>query len=420
MKFLFTACYSAAIFLYRTGIALASLSHSKAKQWKAGRRGLFEQMQLALKQDEFRAWFHCASVGEFEQGRPVIEAYRKQFPSHKIVLTFFSPSGYELRKNFSGADYIFYLPPDTRRNAKRFLDLMAPRLAVFVKYEFWFHFLSELNRRKIPSLVISAKLRQSQWLFSAWAQPLKEELKAFDRIFVQDDNSLQVLQEHGFANAELAGDTRFDRVFQIAQAPKRLPLIEQFKDGRKLMVAGSTWRPDEKLIAPLKADAGSGWKWVMVPHEISDVHVAELMKLFPDSVLYSEAEAGKPLSSSTLILDGMGLLSSVYQYADIAYIGGGFGSGIHNTLEAAVYGIPVLFGPRFQKFNEAVALIERGGGKAIHDFASLKSAFTFFSEDRNLAAANGNSSWVESKTGATLKIMRRIETIISGNAASLG
>lgn len=419
VNFLFSLLYDCGIALYRLAILMASVVRIKARQWIRGRENLFEKIHAELTPHEQHIWFHCASVGEFEQGRPLIEAYRKRFPSHKIVLTFFSPSGYELRKNYSGADYIFYLPADTRRNAKKFLDLVQPQLAVIVKYEFWYHFLSELNRREIPAVLVSAKFRKDQWLFHSLASPLKKQVMALYKIFVQDKNSFHILQQHRFSNGELTGDTRFDRVWEIAQSPKQLPVIINFKAEKRLLVAGSTWPQDEKLMAQLMKEINASWRLVLVPHEIGDAHISELKKYFPTALLYSEADAGKPNGDSpVLIVDRIGFLSSVYQYADIAYIGGGFGAGIHNSLEAAVYGIPVLFGPNYHKFNEALGLIETGGGKSINDFSSLQSAFEFYQNQENLSFGKRNREWVKQNTGATEKIIQRLEEIISGSGAS--
>ncbi len=419
VNFLFSLLYDFGIALYRLAILIASVAGIKARQWIWGRENLFQKIHAELTPHEERVWFHCASVGEFEQGRPLIEAYRKKFPLHKVVLTFFSPSGYELRKNYSGADYIFYLPADTRRNAKKFLDLVQPQLAVIVKYEFWYHFLSELKRREIPAVLVSAKFRTDQWLFRSLASPLKRQVMALPKIFVQDKNSLHILQQHGFSNGELAGDTRFDRVWEIAQSPKQLPVIINFKAEKKLLVAGSTWPQDEKLMAQLMKEITASWRLVLVPHEIGDAHISELKKTFPAALLYSEAESGKSAADSpVMIVDRVGFLSSVYQYADIAYIGGGFGAGIHNSLEAAVYGIPVLFGPNYHKFNEALGLIETGGGKSINDFSSLQSAFEFYQNQENLSFGKRNREWVKQNTGATEKIIQRLEEIISGSGAS--
>ncbi|MFI5136099.1 MAG: 3-deoxy-D-manno-octulosonic acid transferase, partial [Chitinophagales bacterium] len=335
MKILFAFLYDVGIFFYRAGIQIASLRNSKAKQWIAGRKNLFQKIPSQLNLNEYRVWFHCASVGEFEQGRPVIEAYRKKFPSHKIVLTFFSPSGFELRKNYSGADYIFYLPLDTKRNASRFISLVDPKLTVFVKYEFWFRFLSEINRREIPAIMISAIFRENHLLFNSFFKPLKNVVMSIRKIFVQDENSVRFLQQNNFMNAELAGDTRFDRVWQIAQSPGKLPIIEQFKADKKLFVAGSTWLADEKLLFQLIAATDDSWRWIIVPHEIETSHISELKKNYSEVILYSELENGRPAGhKKILVVDKIGFLSSIYQHAHLAYIGGGFGKGIHSLLEA--------------------------------------------------------------------------------------
>jgi 3-deoxy-D-manno-octulosonic-acid transferase len=419
VNFLFSLLYDTGIALYRLAILMASVARIKARQWITGRKHLFENIHAELTPQEAHVWFHCASLGEFEQGRPLIESFRKKFPSHKIVLTFFSPSGYELRKNYRGADYIFYLPADTRRNAKKFLELVQPQLAIFVKYEFWFHFLSELNRRHIPAVLVSARFRKGQWLFRSLASPLKKQVMALHKIFVQDETSFTILQLHGFSNGAHSGDTRFDRVWEIAQSPKQLPVITHFKAETKLLVAGSTWPRDEQLMAQLIREMNASWRLVVVPHEIGDAHISELKKMFPAALLYSDAEAGRLNGDSpVMIVDRIGFLSSVYQYADLAYIGGGFGTGIHNTLEAAVYGIPVLFGPNYHRFNEAVSLIESGGGKSVTGYAELKSAVAFYQRQENVLYGKRNRDWVKQNTGATEKIMQHLEEIISGNGAS--
>jgi len=410
---MYTAFYNLGIFFYRTAIQIASIQNAKAGQWVAGRKNLLHKVQLALKPNEDRIWFHCASVGEFEQARPVIEALRQKFPSQKIVLTFFSPSGFELRKNYSGADYVFYLPADTRKNAEKFISLLQPKLVVFVKYEFWFHFLTEINQREIPAAFISAIFRENHLLFKPWFKPLKNVVMSLERIFVQDRNSLHLLEKNNFTNAELAGDTRFDRVWQIAESPMQLPLIAQFKGNMKLFVAGSTWAADEKILQQLIADTDESWRWIIVPHEIDTTHIQDLKKNISNSILYSDAENQEAIpDGKTLIIDKIGFLSSIYHYADIAYIGGGFGRGIHNVLEAAVYGIPVLFGPNYQKFNEAKKIIETGGGKSVKDFSELKTAFEFFNKTENEQLGKSNKDWVKSETGATAKIMNYLGKII--------
>lgn len=420
MSFIFGFLYDAGIRFYLLGISVSSLWNSKASQWRKGRVNLFAVIQNTLIPGQERVWFHCASAGEFEQGRPVIEAYRKRFPGQKIVLTFFSPSGFELRKNYSGADYIFYLPIDTRANAKKFLSLVDPKLVVFIKYEYWFHFISEIIRRKIPMVFISVAARKKHSLFNPWMMPLKKVVSASNRIFVQDLFSLQLFRNNGFENAELAGDTRFDRVSEIASIPGSVHVIETFKNDRKLLVAGSTWPRDEQLIFELAGYLDDDWRLVVVPHEVSSTHLKKLQKHLNRSViLYSEAEEGKEITQEKiLIVDRSGLLSRSYQYADIAYIGGGFGKGIHNTLEPAAFGIPVIFGPNYQRFKEAKLLIENGGGKSIRNIKELKNSFDFYLRKENHALGRMNREWVQASTGATAKIMNYIAQLNSNNVAS--
>ncbi|MCY7408994.1 MAG: 3-deoxy-D-manno-octulosonic acid transferase, partial [Chitinophagales bacterium] len=414
MPFFFNLFYNSIIGIYGFAIFISSWWNQKAKQWIAGRKNLFSHIESSMQAGETRVWFHCASVGEFEQGRPVMEAYRKNFPQHKIVLTFFSPSGFELRKNYCGADYIFYLPLDTKANAKKFISLIQPQLAVFVKYEFWKNHLLELQKQKVKTILISAVFRSNQIFFKWYGKEFLKLLKIFECIFLQDENSLQLLKNYGIENASVAGDTRYDRVWQIAQAPKEIQFIKNFKANKKLFVAGSTWNDDEKIILQLVASTNDDWKFVIVPHEIDTEHLKLLKNSSPNSITSSASNTTDEIADhKILIVDEVGLLSSIYQYADIAFIGGGFGKGIHNTLEAAVFGIPVLFGPNYKKFNEAKALIENGGGKAVKDFEELKTAFAFYQLQENISSGKKNYDWVLENCGATEKIMTPIKEVNS-------
>ncbi|MEP7129025.1 MAG: glycosyltransferase N-terminal domain-containing protein, partial [Chitinophagales bacterium] len=368
--------------------------------------------------NEHRVWFHCASVGEFEQGRPLMEAYRKRWPKHKIVLTFFSPSGYELRKNYAGADYIFYLSLDTASNAKLFVSLVKPQLAVFVKYEFWYHHLKALQEQQIPALLISGVFRKRQLFFKWYGRPWRSVLHLFQHLFLQDDDSLQLLLSINIQNASVAGDTRFDRVWQIAQHPKDLPIIKSFRGRNKLFVAGSTWPEDEKLLLELIQLKTYPWKWILVPHELSEQHLATLSNKFKDeAIFYSSATKENIAGKRILIVDEMGLLSSIYSYSNMAYIGGGFGKGIHNILEAVVFGVPVLFGPKYQKFNEAIALQIFGGAQSVSDSKELIAAFQHFNE-QSFSFKTVNRNFVAMQKGATEKIILHLEKINSGTAAS--
>ncbi len=382
----------------------------KARQWRNGRKNNFKNITLALKDNEYRIWFHCASVGEFEQARPLLEAYRKQYPLHKIVLTFFSPSGYELRKNYSGADYVFYLPLDTPTYARKFVCLINPKLAAFVKYEFWYHHLRELYKNTIPVILISGIFRKDQLFFKWYGQEWSKVLHFFSHLFVQDQLSFQLLQTLQLKNVAIGGDTRFDRVWQIAQQATGLSKIELFKNNQKLFIAGSTWRADEKLIKTL-INKNNDWKWIIVPHETDDSHLSATKILFPDAVFYSELLGDKPTNSKILIVDEVGLLSSLYRYADIAYVGGGFGKGIHNILEAAVYGIPIIFGPNHQKFKEAADLLKIGASKSINNADELIMAFEEFG--RGTSLAEQNNIYIEKNKGATEKILHYLKSINS-------
>ena len=417
MNFFFLLLYNILVRCYGAAIQVSALWNPKAKQWVLGRKYQFQQMESHLKLNETRVWFHCASAGEFEQGRPLIEAYRKQWPRHKIILTFFSPSGYELRKNYAGADYIYYLPLDTASAAARFISMLKPILAVFVKYEFWYHHLSELNKRQIPVILISAIFRKDQLFFKQIGKPWRTVLRKFDHLFLQDAASANLLHSIGLQNSTLAGDTRFDRVWQIAQQPENLERINQFKGNHKLLVAGSTWPADEILLGHLIQAGISGWKWVIVPHEIDAEHLHHLKsKWMPHASLYSTATDTELASKPIILVDQVGLLSSIYSYADIAYVGGGFGKGIHNVLEAAVYGIPLLFGPNYEKFNEAKELIALGATKAIHDSQELITFFKMFSQD-DPALADVNRNYVQRNTGATARILDYLVKINSENGA---
>jgi 3-deoxy-D-manno-octulosonic-acid transferase len=416
MKFLFPILYRAAIGLYFLGIAIASLWNAKAKQWIAGRKNLLKKLS-ALPKDEYRVWFHCASTGEFEQGRPLIEAYRQEWPHHKIVLTFFSPSGFELRKNYSGADYIFYLPLDTRSNARKFIGYVRPQLAIFVKYEFWYNHLDQLKKNRVPTLLISGIFRPQQIFFRWYGRSFLNVLKSFRYIFLQDQQSVQLLGEHEINNTAVAGDTRFDRVWQIAEASANLSAINGFRRAHKLFIAGSTWPEDESLIGKLIQTNPPGWKWIIIPHEIDNHHLEGLKKHIGDDFILLSGLNSKNEDSNILVVDQVGLLSKIYSYGSMAYVGGGFGNGIHNILEAAVYGIPVLFGPRYQKFNEAKELLQQGAAASISNAGELAMAFAKFSTEKD---GKKNREYVSMKKGATEKIMDYIRQFNSGNDASRG
>ncbi len=355
--------YDIFINIYLISLKAASFFSVKAKKWVDGRRNF-----PALNKKEKKIWVHCASLGEFEQGRPILEKLKQTYPDYPIVLTFFSPSGYEIRKNYSGADYVFYLPIDTQKNATKFIQEVNPALVVWVKYEYWFHYLNELKKQSIPVLLVSAIFRQSQPFFKSNNKFWKNILSCFDQIFVQDEASQKLLTGIGITqNVIISGDTRFDRVLEIASKKSAIQEIENFIEKKQVLIAGSTWLQDEKLLAKYIMQNETK-KLIVAPHEIDATHLKNIKQLFPSSIFYSEwiSLKDKPNNIKVLIIDNVGMLAQLYQYATICYIGGGFNkSGIHNILEAAVYGKAIIFGPHYQKFREAVGLNKRNSAFSI-------------------------------------------------------
>ncbi|MBW6497593.1 MAG: 3-deoxy-D-manno-octulosonic acid transferase [Bacteroidales bacterium] len=365
--------YQIFILIYQAGVLVVSWFSPKARLWRQGRKGQFKKMQAAFAERDRLAWFHCASLGEFEQGRPVIEAFRKEFPEYKVLLSFFSPSGFEIRKNYEQADYIFYLPLDTRANVRRFLNIWKPSVAIFVKYEFWFNYLNALHERRILSLVISANFRPGQHFFRPYGKWFRRQLKKLSFIFVQNEKSLKLLQKAGITNAAISGDTRFDRVAAIAGQPVNFPQFDDFARDSQILVAGSTWPADEALLLPLINNPAGKLKFIIAPHEIQPQHIQNLKrKIKVRTEIFSELSANVPADTRVLIIDRIGMLSGLYRLGTLAYIGGGFGRGIHNILEAVTFGLPVFFGPRHQQFAEALELIERGGAFPVHDAETLE------------------------------------------------
>ena len=355
-------------------------------------------------------WFHVSSLGEFEQARPVIEGVKKDFPGYKILLTFFSPSGYELRKDYELADYVFYLPLDTPRNAARFLDAVKPDKVFFVKYEFWFNFLTELKKREIPTYIFSALFRPSQFFFRPYGKWFRKALKAYNHIFVQNQSSYDILQKFGFNNVSISGDTRLDRVAQIARSAAELPKLEMFCCGKKVIVAGSTWPEDEALFLRFVDECKEQVKFVIAPHEVHSESILRInSQLQRPYVLYSADSTPEQLKNAeVLVVDGYGYLVSVYRYAKIAYIGGGFTTGIHSILEPAVYGMPVVFGPDYHKFHEATEMIRLGAAHSVTNYEDLDLLFDSYLSDPERLSRESlfASQYVESNRGATDQIVR--------------
>ncbi|MDP4237937.1 MAG: glycosyltransferase N-terminal domain-containing protein [Bacteroidota bacterium] len=399
--------YSIGIYVYGVFIFLASLFNEKARLLRRGQRVAFDLLKEKADPKARYVWFHAASLGEFEQGRPVIEQLKREQPGIKILLTFFSPSGYEVRKNYAGADLVSYLPLDTPGNAARFVKLVKPSKAIFIKYEFWPNYLLALKAADVPVYSISAIFRPEQVFFKGYGKWYLNLLSTFRHLFVQDQVSLDLLEKNGVKNASVCGDTRFDRVYDLYTRAKQLPLIEEFiKGAEKVIVAGSTWPKDEEiLVRYLKLHPDI--KLILVPHEIQSSHISEISKLLDGKfVRYSEANQGNVQTTNCLVVDVIGILSSIYRYANVAYIGGGFGVGIHNTLEAAVYGIPVVFGPVYQKFREARGLIAIGGAFSIPNYVILEAQFDRLLKDNRAGKLAGD--YVKQNTGATNQICKII------------
>ena len=347
-----------------------------------GRRRIFESLENTVTHEHPVVWMHCASLGEFEQGRPLLEKLKLLYPGHKFLLTFFSPSGYEVRKDFKGADWVFYVPMDGAANARRFLEIVQPALVIFVKYEFWYYYLKKIKYRQIPLILVSALFWENMSFFRWYGALQRKMLSRFDQLFVQNEESRQLIAGIGLAGiTTVSGDTRFDRVIEIAEKTENIPAIEKFCSDSRVIVAGSTWPEDELALA--KTMDNRSLKLILAPHEIDEKHLLELKQLFPQAILYSELiRNGAPTSSRVLIIDNIGMLSRLYKFAYIAYIGGGFGKGIHNTVEAAVYGRPVLFGPVYQKFNEAKDLINNGAATSISSADDLTAVVTQLLHDQ--------------------------------------
>jgi len=410
-----TVLYNTALFFYHIAIRIYSRFNSKAQLWVEGRKNIFIELKTAIKHNEKIAWFHCASMGEFEQGRPVIEAFRDEFPQFKILLTFFSPSGYEIRKNYEGADHVFYLPIDTKKNAEKFISIVNPEIAVFIKYEFWYHYLKTLHKRQIPTFLVSAVFRKNQHFFRWYGTLFRKMLRNITQIFVQDETSQTVLDSIGLKNHTISGDTRFDRVYEVAMHVEEISLIRQFKQDKKIFIAGSTWHPDEKLLIQIINNDDSGLKYIIAPHEITEENIQRMVsEIKHKTTRFSEANDKEIGDARVLIIDNIGMLSSLYQYGDIAYIGGGLGRGIHNILEAAAYGMPVVFGPNYHKFREAYDLIEKGGAFSIKDYAELESKIRFLLSDIYILkmASEISRNYVKYKRGATGKILDRVKEYV--------
>lgn len=417
--------YNIVIYFVLWGIAIASLFNEKVRKMWRGEREAFKILKQKVDPNAKYIWFHAASLGEFEQGRPLMERIRKDYPQYKILLTFYSPSGYEVRKNYEGADIICYMPVDTRLNAIRFLRLVRPVMAFFIKYEFWSNFLHILKHRNIPTYSVSSIFREDQVFFKWYGRNYAGVLKCFTRFFVQNEESKRLLEGIGITAVDVVGDTRFDRVLQIKEAAKHLPICEAFRTGVassqsadvphhdfKVFVAGSSWPPDENIFIPF-FNEHKDWRLLIAPHVIAEEHLKLILSLIKGKkvVRYTQTTPEEAAEADVLIIDCFGLLSSMYNYGDVAYIGGGFGVGIHNTLEAAVWNMPVIFGPNNKKFQEAQGLLKSGGGFEINTYEDFEGLMNSMMNDAAFLKQAGDKAgaFVAHLAGATDKVLASVK-----------
>ncbi len=385
-------------------VVIVSAFNSKATMMILGRKRALDDIIKVFNPGDRIFWFHCASLGEFEQGRPVIEKVRERDSDIRILLSFYSPSGYEVRKNYDGADCVVYLPLDTCRNAKRFIEKLNPEKAIFIKYEFWYNYLAELQVRNIPVYLISGIFRKGQPFFRWYGRYFREILKQFTHLYIQDEGSASLLKEHGINNYSISGDTRFDRVMDISRRSTGVAAVERFSRDRMVFIAGSSWQPEEEMIAKYARESGREASWIIAPHNTNKANIERIEKLFSGiSARYTELAGEIPDNTRVLIIDTIGILSSLYRYARIAVIGGGFGRGIHNVLEAATWGIPVLFGPHHEKFKEATDLLSLGGARSFSDYKEFRATLDKFVDNpAGLEKAGAISrEYINSNLGAT-------------------
>lgn len=403
--------YQIFIWLYQIGVWVGSLFSEKIRKMWMGEHDAYHILEGKVDPSARYVWFHAASLGEFEQGRPLIEHIRKEWPEYKVLLTFFSPSGYEVRKDYKGADICCYLPIDTISNARRFLRMVRPEMAFFIKYEFWYNYLHILKHRGVPTYSVSSIFRPDQIFFKWYGRSYRKVLYCFSHFFVQNEKSRELLRQLNIGCVSVVGDTRFDRVLQIKEASKRLPIVEAFVEGTQgVFVAGSSWEPDEDVFIPY-FNQHKEWKLIIAPHVVSEDHLRSIEeKLNRKTIRYSTASAESASAAECLIVDCFGLLSSIYHYGTVAYVGGGFGAGIHNVLEAAVWGIPVIFGPENKHFQEAQELIEAQGGLEITDLRTFDTVMSRLMRDTDFRARSGRQAqeYVKGKAGAMRRIMESI------------
>jgi len=401
--------YDIGILSYYFLIKIAALKNNKARKWIKGRKDIFSRLKDEIPPNQRILWFHSSSLGEFEQGRLLIERVKEKYPEYKILLTFFSPSGYEIQKDYEYADWVFYLPLDTAANAKRFLEIVNPEKVFFIKYEFWYHYLIILKKRGIPTYIISSIFRDSHIFFKPWGKWYLKALEAFTHFYVQNRESDKLLKEAGFNNVTIAGDTRIDRAGQIAESAPKLDKLEAFCQGEKIVIAGSTWKTDEDIIAEYINNTDIDIKFVIAPHEISDQKLLRISRLLNKPyAFYSKASFEELKDARVLLVDGIGYLRSIYRYGKLAFIGGGFEDGVHNILEPATFGMPILFGPDYKKFQEAHDLIAKESAFCIRSYDMFKKKADAFllNEDIQRSASEISRKYVEDNRGATEMILK--------------
>ena len=403
--------YNVIVHLARFFLLLSAPFNQKIRLFRKGRQSVFPFLKEHLSKQDKVIWVHAASLGEYEQGLPVIKSLKVAYPEYNVLVTFFSPSGYEVKKNSAEADLVTYLPLDTRINCRKFLNMVQPKLAIFIKYEIWPNYLKVLEERGIPTLLVSAIFNQKQSYFKIYGGFMRRALRRFHHIFVQDENSAELLKCLGIHEYTISGDTRFDRVLEIVGQEKPLPLIKRFIQDQPCLVAGSTWPEDEAVIVPYINADESPLKFVLVPHDIKTNHIKQLVSsITPPVKLYSELTESSEMEFKVLVVDQVGLLSSLYRFAKVAYVGGGFATGLHNTLEAAVYGIPVLIGPQYEGFREAEDLVARKGILPVQDRDDFKAECDRFFSEESLGIQTGqiNTAYIDENQGATEKIVNYI------------
>jgi len=403
--------YNISLKIYYLIILIVSPFNKKAKQWISGRKNIFERIKQSGACETQNIWFHVSSLGEYEQGLPVIEKIKLKYPNHKIFLTFFSPSGYEIKKNSKTADYIFYLPNDSRKNARKFIELVNPQISFFVKYDFWYHYLNQLKNNKIPIYIFSTIFRKKQSFFKWYGAWYRKMLYMFTHVFVQNKESVKLLKSIGIKNVTITGDTRFDRVIDISENSKNFEIIAKFKDNKFVIIAGSTWQPDEEILINFINNRKEEIKFIIAPHNIKEENIKRISNSLKVSYqIYSKSKIEDIKNCKVLIIDNIGMLSSIYKYGEVAYIGGGFGVSIHNTLEAVTYGMPVVFGTNYHKFQEAKDLIELKTAFSITNYNDFESIIINLFNDNSLLTKTSTiaKKYVYENKGSTDKIIEKI------------